>query len=163
MKRSVAVTLFSVIVLSGWARAQENEIGFLAGATFSPDFHEGTSYEGVFGHRIVDVHAASLYLELPVIGITSREAPAGFSGGDFSSVVFTPALKLKVLPGSPLTPFLTAGVGLAHFNSTFTVRTGPFSGGWWTGSQDADTCPWIAPGGTRSCDGSARCRFNIRR
>jgi hypothetical protein len=129
MKRSVAVTLFSVIVLSGWARAQENEIGFLAGATFSPDFHEGTSYEGVFGHRIVDVHAASLYLELPVIGITSREAPAGFSGGDFSSVVFTPALKLKVLPGSPLTPFLTAGVGLAHFNSTFTVRTGPFSVG----------------------------------
>ena len=125
--RSLALGLFLVIALSGLSLAQENEVGFLAGATFSPDFHHGTSYPGVYGHRIVDFHAASLYLELPVIGITRREAPAGFSGGDFSSILFTPSLKLKVLPGSPLTPFLTAGAGLAHFNSTFTVRTGPFS------------------------------------
>lgn len=127
--KTMVVVFFWVSVFSGCVFAQNNELGFLAGVTFSPDFNHGTSYEGVFGHRVLDVHETSLFLELPVMGVTDRKAPAGFIGGHFSSVLFTPSLKLKFLPGSPVAPFLTAGAGLAHFNSTFTVRTGPFSVG----------------------------------
>src|SRR5689334_17541094 len=108
MKTIVLVSLL-LSVFSGCVFAQSNELGVLAGVTFSPGFDHGTGYEGVFGHRVVDLHATSLFLELPVIGVTDREAPAGFIGGHFSSVFFTPSLKLKVLPDSALTPFLTAG------------------------------------------------------
>lgn len=127
--KTIVLVFLLLSVFSGCVFAQSNELGFLAGTTFSPDFDHGTSYEGVFGHRVVDLHATSLYIELPVVGVTDREAPAGFIGGHFSSVFFTPSLKLKVLPDSALSPFLTAGAGFAHFNSTFTVRTGPFSVG----------------------------------
>jgi opacity protein-like surface antigen len=118
MNGKISASAFLSILLSTCAFAQQNELGFLAGGTFSPDSSTSAGYQGVYARRIVDFHAASLYLELPVLGVTDRETPEKFPE-HFSSVFFTPSLKLKFLPGAPITPFLSVGGGFAHFDASF--------------------------------------------
>jgi len=88
--------------------------------------------EGVYGRRIVGNSLASLYLELLVLGVPNREvrpaplATIGFvppvpslsTPHDFSSIFFTPSLKLKVFPAAIVAPFISAGGGFAHYSST---------------------------------------------
>jgi hypothetical protein len=131
MKRITLVgVVFLLIVLSGFASAQRNEFGFVGGATFSPDFHDAATLQAVYAHRIIDAHAASLYLELPVVGVFSRHVPNTiFDSKDFSSIFVTPSAKIKLAPSAVVSPFLSVGAGFAHFNSNFVARTGPFSAG----------------------------------
>ena len=99
MKRSVlTAVLFLLVLFSNYAFAQKNELGLLAGATFSPDNSTAVSFQGNYGRRIVDFHAASLYLELPVVGVTRRDGPSNKFVDHFSSIFFTPSLKVKLLP-----------------------------------------------------------------
>jgi hypothetical protein len=78
--------------------------------------------EGALGLRILDAKAVSLHLELPIAGIPSQRlhlstGPAGpINGPNLSSLFFTPSLKVKVLPASPIAPFFSVGGGLAHFS-----------------------------------------------
>ena len=149
--------LFLLMMLSSYALAQKNEVSFVAGGTFSPDT-TGTSFapgvgtcvitnpncasqrfsagietkagfEGTFAHRFLDAHAASLYVELPVLGVPDREVHVPnntilslptfplATPLDFSSIFFTPSLKVKLLPDAPIAPFFSAGGGFAHFSS----------------------------------------------
>ena len=82
--------------------------------------------EGALGLRILDAKAISLHLELPIAGIPSQKlrlftvpiistVPINFSS-NLSSLFFTPSLKVKVLPASPIAPFFSVGGGLAHFS-----------------------------------------------
>ena len=120
MKRSVlTAVLFLLVLFSNYAFAQKNELGLLAGATFSPDNSTAVSFQGNYGRRIVDFRAASLYLELPVVGVTRRDGPSNKFVDHFSSIFFTPSLKVKLLPSAPISPFVSAGGGFAHFSSTF--------------------------------------------
>src|SRR5215813_13815163 len=74
--------------------AQSTELGVLFGTTLAPDStpstaaitcpvtnpfcgqtlhtESGITYEGVLAHRIANVHIASLYVELPVVGSSDR-------------------------------------------------------------------------------------------
>ena len=128
------------------SNAQSNDIGFLVGGVFSPDSSpkgsacaavvgvtcSGTlqtptsvTYEGVIAHRLVNLHLASLDLELPIVGTPNRDV-RGFFRGSYSSVFFTPGLRLKVsLPG--FSPFVSAGAGVAHF-STSNLNAGNTTG-----------------------------------
>ncbi|HET9744043.1 MAG TPA: hypothetical protein VFQ00_14935 [Terriglobales bacterium] len=64
-------------------------------------------------HRLFNAHLASLHFELPVVGIPKRTA----SGEGFSSVYFTPGLRLRLsLP--LISPFVSVGGGFAHFSTS---------------------------------------------
>lgn len=144
VRKTWVVLLFSIVLLSTYSSAQKNEIGFLVGATSSPDSggdiaiatcpfnfpNCGSSthttstitYEGVVAHRIANLHLASFYVELPVLGIPERNTRftsivPGTSNffQSFSTIFFTPSVKLKF--SLPLvSPFLSVGGGFAHFS-----------------------------------------------
>src|SRR5215475_9233042 len=142
-RKTLPALLFFVLLISGHSFAQSNEIGFLVGGTLSPntDHVSGVaciatdpncaasnhtsgqiSYEGVIAHRIENLHLASFYVELPVVGIPSRTVRhATLLPGSanvfqsYSSIFFTPGLKLKLsVPG--ISPFVSVGGGFAHFS-----------------------------------------------
>jgi hypothetical protein len=77
----------------------------------SPAFAVGAS----FSHRFVDLKAASLGLELPFMAVPVRTGP-GLFGSDFSTIYFTPSLQAKFAPSAAVSPFVSAGAGLAHFS-----------------------------------------------
>lgn len=72
------------------------------------------SVEGAYAHRLANFRLASLHLELPLMFATSRNT--GNLQPGFTSFFFTPSLKLKFLPSSGVSPFVSAGGGLARFN-----------------------------------------------
>ena len=62
----------------------------------------GFSLGGTFAHRLANLHLASFHLELPVLGIPNRTAPAT----SYSAIFFTPAIKFRLsLPA--FSPFLS--------------------------------------------------------
>ncbi|HEY2113920.1 MAG TPA: hypothetical protein VGJ51_02445 [Candidatus Angelobacter sp.] len=130
-----AVLLVSLFIASA-AFAQSNDVAVSFGGTFSPgltgqpiceailvcpagpvsrSLTPAFSVEGAYAHRLANFRLASLHLELPVMFATSRNT--GFLDPDFSTFFFTPSLRLKFLPSSGISPFFSAGGGLARFNS----------------------------------------------
>lgn len=125
------------LLLSTFNFAQSTEIGVLAGGIFTSDtsnplscvtslsgtscgsatVHTPTriSYEGVLAHRLVNLHLAGIHLELPVVGTPTRTVVEAGLRQDFSTVYFTPGLRLQL--GLPFfSPFVSAGGGLAHYS-----------------------------------------------
>ncbi len=116
-KSSLSIIGCFVFAMPGFA--QSNDVAVTFGATFSssvtglpiceavpvcpagPVDHSvepGFSLVGAYSHRLINVKAASLHLELPVMFAPSRKADTARFNPDFSSFYFTPSLKLKLLP-----------------------------------------------------------------
>lgn len=138
--RFAVLLVFFFTACAGFA--QSNDVAVSFGGTFSPGvsglpFCEAIlvcpttplgrsvdpsfSVEGTIAHRLANFRLASLHLELPVMFATSRNT--GFLEPDFSTFFFTPSLKLKFLPSSGVSPFVSAGGGLARFNNNPTSDT----------------------------------------
>jgi hypothetical protein len=136
MVRSRFAVLLVFLFLASAGFAQSNDVALSFGGTFSPGLRglpiceaipvcptnpvdrsvdPSFSIEGAYAHRLANFRLASLHLELPVMFSTSRRTDVFISSG-FSSIFFTPSLKLKLLPSSGISPFFSAGGGLAHFN-----------------------------------------------
>jgi len=138
LKKFLLIPFFAAL-LSTFTSAQSTEIGVLAGGIFTSDtstplscitsvsgpscgsttVHTPTriSYEGVLAHRLVNLHLAGIHLELPVVGTPTRTVvEAGFRQ-DFSTVYFTPGLRLQL--GLPFfSPFVSAGGGFGHYSTS---------------------------------------------
>jgi hypothetical protein len=135
VKRTL-VTLCCVLLLSGFSFAQAADLAVLAGGIFttdkSPSAGVGTcttsnpfcgqtvhtptklSFEGALAVRVANAHIASLHLELPVVGTPTRTLEQGGFRQDFSTVFFTPGLRLRAsLPF--FSPFVAVGGGFAHY------------------------------------------------
>lgn len=145
VRKTWIVLLFSIVLLSSYGSAQKNEIGVVFGTTLSPDsgggttfacpFNNpfcnltvqtdaGTTYEGIFAHRLANLHLASIYLELPVVGTSDRNIRQGNFVQNFSSIFFTPSLRFKVsVP--VISPFVSVGGGFAHFSPSTNGGTLP--------------------------------------
>jgi hypothetical protein len=124
-----------VFVLTACAlSAQSNDVAVSFGGTFSPgaegpaqceailtcsagivsrSVDPAFSIEGAYAHRLANFRVASLHLELPFLFTPTRKTE--FLGPDFSTFFFTPSLRLKFLPSSGVSPFVSAGVGLGRF------------------------------------------------
>lgn len=122
--------VFSFSIL---CNAQSNDIAFSVGGVFSPSSgpsniacpvsqicsgslktKASVAYEGTLAHRLLNIHLASLHVELPVMGTPNRDV-SGFFSGSYSSVFVTPGLRLRISwPG--FSPFVSVGGGLAHFS-----------------------------------------------
>jgi hypothetical protein len=125
-----------LLSLSAISVAQSSELAITAGAAFTPDtkgtpfcevltpcpssgnisIDPGFTIGGAFAHRLANFHAASIALELPLFAAPSRRKPAFLVNVNFSSLFFTPSLKLNLLPGSSVSPFLSGGAGLGYFS-----------------------------------------------
>ena len=83
--------------------------------------------EGAFAVRLADAKLASLHLEVPVAGIPSQKltfASTPSTVFDHLSTVFiTPGLRLKILPGAPISPWASFGGGWARYSTDSGVKT----------------------------------------
>ena len=129
MKLRVILILAAIILIGQSAFAQKHEIAFTSGGLKigergfdlpQPGFlHFGTgfTYEISYAERLLNAHLAALYFEVPLAGMpqTTVKTTNALSPNSYSSIFFTPGIKLKLLPGGKYSPFATVGVGLAHF------------------------------------------------
>lgn len=127
----VAVMLLSVQS----AFAQKHEFAFTSGGLKIGErgfdlprpgflrFGTGFTYELNYARRLVDARLAALYFEVPLAGTprTKVTTTNALSPRSYSSIFFTPGIKLKMLPGRKYSPFAVMGGGLAHFRESETT------------------------------------------
>jgi hypothetical protein len=120
------------------ARAQKNEASFLVGglkagsrgvadaAADSIDTGTSAAYEVNVATRLLNARLVSLYFELPLIIApnTSLKSSNILVPRNYSSIVFTPGLKLKAWTMSPVSPYVVLGAGVGHFGSSSTLLNG---------------------------------------
>ncbi len=132
MKGRVILILTVVLLIGQSAFGQRHEIAFTSGGLKIGErgfdlpqpgflsFGTGFSYEINYAQRLLDAHLAALYFEIPLAGTprTKVKTTNALSPDSYSSIFFTPGIKLKLLPSGKYSPFATVGVGLAHFNES---------------------------------------------
>jgi opacity protein-like surface antigen len=139
-KSSVLMTVVVVLAGASAASAQKHEVSLLIGGMKTGDkdvvsplpgnlqIGWGLAYQIGYAHRLVNARLASLYLDFPLTVTPNRDIKSSsnpLSPNSYSSVFFTPGLKLKLTPpGSPLSPYAVAGIGYAHFSSSSTLVNG---------------------------------------
>jgi hypothetical protein len=137
MMKAIVRTLLvlSLVAFAISAMAQSNELAITAGADFprNNSFDSGTSLAvgASFAHRMVHLPLASVYWELPLVVAPKSVLRAPVST-NYSSLFFTPSLKLKLAPEFPISPYFVAGGGFARFKEDTTDNshtTGVFSYG----------------------------------
>lgn len=132
VRRLVKLRILFVFVVTLFgahpASAQKHEIAFTGGGLKVGErgfdlpqpgflrFRTGFTYELGYARRLVDAKLAALYFEVPLAGTprTTIKTTNALSPRSYSSIFFTPGLKVKLLPGGKYSPFATLGVGLAH-------------------------------------------------
>ena len=138
--RFAVLLVFLLVATAGFA--QSNDVAVSFGGTFSPgaegpaqceaiptcpagivsrSVDPGFSVEGTYAHRLANFRLAALHLELPFMFSPTRKSE--FLGPDFSTFFFTPSLRLKFLPSSGVSPFVSAGGGLGRFKTGSTSDT----------------------------------------
>src|SRR5512132_1703691 len=111
MKLRVILVAASLLLVGQSAFAQKHEVAFTSGGLKigqrgfdlpQPGFlHFGTgfTYEFNFAERLLDARLAAIYFEVPFAGTprTKVETTNALSPSTYSSIFFTPGMKLKLL------------------------------------------------------------------
>lgn len=151
--RFLIIILVAILLIAIPASAQKNELAVTAGGYFplSSSIDASTSFTigGNFAHRVASVPLVSLYVEVPVYGTfdsTARIANSTLLNPKYSALFVTPGLKVKLAPSFPVSPYLVAGGGLAHFSKSNTAtsdstNTGVFDVG---GGLDFKFFPYLS-------------------
>lgn len=126
-----------VLGLSVCAFAQKNELAFVAGAKITPtvgtvaagnqtSFSTTFGFEANYAAQLAHVPAVALHLEVPFVGAptTNLSSTNLLAVKSYNSFFITPALRLKILPGSPVSPWISGGYGLGHFSPGTTTLSG---------------------------------------
>jgi opacity protein-like surface antigen len=129
MKLRVLFPLAVTLICAQVSSAQRHEIAFTSGGLKIGErgfdlpnpgflrFGTGFTYQFNYAGRLLDVRLAALYFEVPFAGTprTKVKTTNALSPSTYSSIFFTPGLRLKLLPSGKYSPFAMMGVGLAHF------------------------------------------------
>jgi opacity protein-like surface antigen len=132
MKLRVILIAATMLLIGQSAFAQRHEVAFTSGGLKIGErgfdlpqpgfirFGTGFTYEINYARRLVDARLAALYFEVPLAGTprTTVKTTNALSPNSYSSIFFTPGIKLKLLPRGKYSPFATMGVGLAHFSES---------------------------------------------
>ena len=138
MKSRLALVVILLLSGSQAASAQKYEGAFLGGGLKTgehgfvlprPGFFKtgaGLTYQLNFSSRFFNARAAALYFEFPLIVTPTRDLkPSNITlPSSYSSLFFTPGIKLKLLPGLKWSPYGFAGVGVARLTSSDTDTDG---------------------------------------
>jgi hypothetical protein len=121
MRKLLTFVFAFCLFASTVAVAQRVDLAILGGgqASFEPNTNIGTGFVlgGNLGVRIVNAPLADLFVEFPVTTAfkINSKLPASVAHRDYASLFFTPGLRLKLAPASPVSPFFSAGAGVARF------------------------------------------------
>lgn len=123
MKCSFAILVVSIALLSVPAQAQSNELaaeasGFFPQTTYNSN--SGVGFQINYGHRFLKVPLLGLYGEIPFVAgyNTTYSTLNGILSEQFNNYYVTPGVRVKFAPGFFISPYLAAGIGWGHFNST---------------------------------------------
>jgi|SRR4051812_32936509 len=123
----------ALLCASTFAAAQKADAAFVVGGSFVSDTN-GTVLtvpttihtdhhiflEGALGVRMLNAHVASLSLELPIAGMTSQNLTLASTPATvvdhLSTLFITPGVRLKLLPISPISPWVSVGGGWARYS-----------------------------------------------
>lgn len=150
LRSYLAAAFLLATFLPGSMVAQRNELSLSFGGMLSPSvkatptceailvcpatpvtqtINLAFAIEGGYAHRLVDGHVVSLYVEAPFVAAPNNNANQLLSH-DFSRFLFAPSLRVKFLPGSGISPFVSGGGGFSHFASgSNSDTTGTFAFG----------------------------------
>jgi opacity protein-like surface antigen len=128
MRKTVLIILFAALLPAG-ALAQRSELAVVAGVKITPsvggtntifgktDVDTTFAVEGNFTTTLAHVPFLALQLELPVIATPKANVTSNIAAADsYSSLYFTPSLRLKLAPGAPVSPWVSGGAGIVHFS-----------------------------------------------
>lgn len=129
----LVVSFLTGLCLNGFA--QKNEVALIGGAKITPTVGSGSSettfattfaFEANYAAQLAHVPAVALHLEIPALFTPSTDITTSnlTTLKSYSSFFITPALRLKLVPGSPISPWVSAGGGIAHFNPGSTTQGG---------------------------------------
>ena len=134
-KHLLVFSILTLVCLNAYA--QKNELALVAGAKVTPtvgstttgnqtDFSTTFAFEANYAAQLAHVPAVALHLEFPFVAAPSTDLTTSnvTAVKSYSSIFFTPSLRLKILPGSPFSPWISAGGGIAHFNPGSTTQSG---------------------------------------
>jgi hypothetical protein len=132
-KMILVVSFITGLCLNGFA--QKNEVALIGGAKITPTvgssgsettFATTFAFEANYAAQLVHVPAVALHLEIPVLFTPSTDISTSnlTTLKSYSSFFVTPALRLKLVPGSPFSPWISAGGGIVHFNPGSTTQGG---------------------------------------
>jgi len=127
-----------LMLSAGAILAQKHEVAFTSGGLKIGEkgfdlpvpgrlkFGTGFTYEINYARRFFDGKIAALYVEFPLAGTprTKVDATNALAPRSYSSIFFTPGIKLKLLPGAKYSPFAMMGVGVSRFNNSSTLTNG---------------------------------------
>lgn len=139
------VLLLTIFAFAPAVFAQENELALLIGRLKPSDrslslnpvpaidatFDGALTYQFNYANRVVNGEVASLYLELAVTGAprTGVRSDNFLLPRTYSTLIFTPGLKLKVFPRGGFSPYIVGGAGLGRFSLSDTnIGGGPVPG-----------------------------------
>jgi opacity protein-like surface antigen len=134
--------LVTILLVSQTAMAQRQEIGVMIGYDFTQgrdlpapfptvNVSNEKSFQFVYGRRMVDAKLASFHGEflLTLVQDATLSSPNPVSPSSYSSAFFTPGVRLKLLPGFILTPYVAGGAGIARFKESATLINGAANSG----------------------------------
>lgn len=130
------ISFLAVFLLAFCASSlgQKNELALVAGGKVTPSvgstnqttFSTTFAFEANYATELVDVAAASVHLEFPFVASPATDLTTSnlTAVKSYSSIFFTPSLRLKLASKSVFAPWISAGGGLAHFNPSSTTVGG---------------------------------------
>jgi len=132
--------LLALITIAPAVLAQEHELALLIGrlkpsdrslslnptGTVEATFSGAATYQVNYANRIINGEVASMHVELAITGAprTGVKSSNVLLPRTYSTLIFTPGLKLKLLPGGGFSPYLVSGVGLGRFSQSSTNING---------------------------------------
>ncbi len=132
LRRGSFFALMLVLAFGITAAAQTFELAGLGGGQFpqssgTATFQKSPAAQVNLAFRIAHVPLIAAYAEMPVVfGLKNDITPGTFTAipRDYKSLYFTPGLKIKFAPISPISPFLAGGVGFARLTGSSTLVNG---------------------------------------
>ncbi len=117
------------LLLAEVLSAQRHEVALTLGRAASPartlaagklDLQAGNSLQAVYGIPLARAPSASLHLDVGVLSVPLRDIATAIPQAtrDFATLYVTPALRLKFLPSSRVSPWVTGGGGYALYEQS---------------------------------------------
>ena len=150
MKLGRIAIVVMLLACCGSAAAQQQELGLTIGAkktsvssTVPTDTSTSFVFQADYSFRVFHAGVAALYLNFPlaVAPKTDISSLNLLSVRSYSSLFFTPGVKLKLLPLAKASPYLVAGVGFSRRNPSDQLINGQPS------NEGVKTDPAVSFGG----------------
>jgi opacity protein-like surface antigen len=163
--RCLALAMLCFCATAG-LQAQSTDLGLTIGGNFVStktfDVSHSWVIQGSLAHRLFGAEGTGLYAELPIAAAFNNQPKTVSTVTNFhySSLFVTPGVKLRI--GTPLiSPYVTFGVGAAHFSATNGLGGDTSAAFSYGGGADWNVLPHIGIRGELRDYNSGIARFSL--